>query len=396
MKKLFTLKSGLFSLIISGSNLIFAQTTVVGGLKNRLGNITSTKATTDSAMGIGTSSPDGKMEVLYCPLFGQDHNGLVITKKDCHVGQVYGGYDGHFNDVIAFGSTTTEPSYYPSPVSPAHLYTSNTPLGFPLSSINNNLNPIFWARVQTPVNGITTSGDDSRFIVFPDGRTGINIANPRCALDVRSFGVNKPAAIFGVNAQRGPITTTIPNQRYTKHVEIVPHLSQFGYNRISQTKDLGIFFTDGLGNMGTNTDGALVIAPWSDTNITGRSVGGLRMDKYGNIELRGNLRCLKVNTSAKWWPDFVFSPEYKLLSLDSVSVFVNKYKHLPGFPSQDTILSEGQDLGELQQLQQKQIEELVLYTISQEKKIKSQEEIILSQEKRLKEIELKLHALLNK
>jgi hypothetical protein len=396
MNKIFTLKSGLFTLLIIVGNTIFAQTTVVGGFRNRLGNITSTKATTDSAMGVGTQSPDGKMEVLYCPPFGQDHNGLVVTKYDCNAGQL-GLYSGHFNDVIAFGTTTTtEPSYSPSPASPIHLYTSNTPLGFPLASINNNLNPIFWARVKTPVNGITNSGDDSRFIVFPDGRTGINIANPRCALDVRSFGVNKPAAIFGVNAQRGPVTTSIPNQRYTKHVEIVPHLSQFGYNRISQSKDLGIFFTDGLGNMGTNTDGALVIAPWSDTNITGRSVGGLRMDKNGNVELRGNLRCLKVNTSAKWWPDFVFSPEYKLLSLDSVSVFVNKYKHLPGFPSQDTILAEGQDLGELQQLQQKQIEELVLYSITQEKKIKSQEETIANQEKRLKEIELKLQALLSK
>jgi hypothetical protein len=398
MKNYFTLKSVLITLLLllQLGNDTFAQTTVVGGFRNRLGTITSTKATTDSAMGVGTQTPDGKMEVLYCPSFGQDHNGLVVTKYDCHAGQLYGIYDGHFNDVISFGSTTTEPSYYPSPVSPVHLYTSNTPLGFPLASINNNLNPIFWARVKTPVNGVSTSGDDSRFIVFPDGRTGINIANPRCALDVRSFGFNKPAAIFGVNALRGPVTlpgNPLP-QRYTKHVEIVPHLSHFGYNRISQAKDLGIFFTDGLGNMGTNTDGALVIAPWSDTNTTGRSIGGLRMDKNGHVELRGNLYCIKVNTSAKWWPDFVFSPEYQLLSLDSVSVYVNKYKHLPGFPSQDTILAAGQDLGELQQLQQKQIEELVLYSIAQEKKLKTQQEIITTQEKRLKEIESVLQVLL--
>jgi len=311
-------------LIITGNKLL-AQTNVVGGFKNRLGTITSTKATTDSAMGVGTLAPNGKMEVLYCPLFGQDHNGLVVTKQDCNAGQLFANYDGHFNDVIAFGGTTTEPSYYPSPASPIHLYTSNTPLGFPLATINNNLNPIFWARVQTPVNNVTTSGDDSRFIVFPDGRTGINIANPRCALDVRSYGVNKPAAIFGVNAHRGPVTTGIPNQRYTKHVEIIPHLSQFGYNRISQYKDLGIFLTDGLGNMGTNTDGALVIAPWCDTNTTGRNIGGLRMDKNGNVELRGTLNCIKVITATKWWPDYVFSPDYKLLSLDSISSFVQKY-----------------------------------------------------------------------
>jgi len=384
-------------LIITGNKLL-AQTTVVGGFKNRLGTITSTKATTDSAMGVGTLAPNGKMEVLYCPLFGQDHNGLVVTKQDCNAGQLFANYNGHFNDVIAYSGTTTEPSYYPSPVSPIHLYSSNTPIGFPLATINNNLNPIFWARVQTPINNITSSGDDSRFIVFPDGRTGINIANPRCAIDVRSFGVNKPAAIFGVNALRGAVSipgNPIP-QRYTRHVEIVPYLSGYGYNRISKPKDLGIFFTDGLGNMGTNTDGALVIAPWSDTSSSGRNIGGLRMDKNGNVELRGTLNCIKVVTAAKWWPDYVFSDNYKLMSLDSISSFVQKHKHLPGFPSQDTIISTGQNLGDLQLLQQKQIEELVLYSIAQEKKIKSQEEIILTQEKRLKDIESKLQILLSK
>ena len=378
-------------LIITG-NILLAQTTVVGGFKNRLGNITSTKATTDSAMGVGTPAPNGKMEVLYCPLFGQDHNGLVVTKQDCNAGQLFANYDGHFNDVIAFGGiggTTTEPSYYPSPASPIHLYTSNTPLGFPLATINNNLNPIFWARVQTPVNNITTSGDDSRFIVFPDGRTGINIANPRCALDVRSYGVNKPAAIFGVNAQRGPVTTGIPNQRYTKHVEIIPHLSQFGYNRISQSKDLGIFFTDGLGNMGTNTDGALVIAPWSDTNTTGRNIGGLRMDKNGNVELRGTLRTTNVTIDTKWWPDYVFKTDYQLIPLTEVKAYINTHGHLPGVPSEAEIIAQGQDLGSLQQIQQKKIEELTLYSIAQDEKLKAQEAKLL-------ELEQKLNAILNK
>ena len=46
------------------------------------------------------------MEVLYCPLFVQGHNSLVLTKCDCNDVQL-GLYSGHFNDVIAFGATTT-------------------------------------------------------------------------------------------------------------------------------------------------------------------------------------------------------------------------------------------------------------------------------------------------
>lgn len=284
---------------------MYSQTKIIGGFKNRAGSITGTKATTDSEMGVGTTGPDGKTEIFYCPLPNQDHNGLVVTKQDCHVGTViYYPLLGRFNDVIENTGSGTEPSYYPSPVSPFHFYTSNTPLGFNIGSIKNSLNPLFWAKYQTPNSTLGPGSDDSRFIVLADGRTGINITTPRCALDVRSFGANKPAAIFGVNAQRAPfIVTGNPlQQRYTKHVEIIPHLSAYGYNRISKSGNLGIFFTDGLGNLGTNQNGSLVIEPWSNTSAAGRNVGGIRIDKNGDVELRGTLKTTEVNTVAKWCP----------------------------------------------------------------------------------------------
>ncbi|MCX6176199.1 MAG: hypothetical protein NTZ00_02350 [Bacteroidetes bacterium] len=364
-----------------------SQTTTVGGFRNRLGNITSTKATTDSALGVGTQSPNGKMEVTYCPQYGQDHNGLVVTKNNCYVG-FYSASDGQFNDVISVGQGGgTEPTYTPSPVSPIHAYISNLPLGFPINSINNSLNPIFWAREQTPNNPLGAGSDDSKFIVFPDGRTGINVANPRCALDVRGFGANKPAAIFGVNAIRG--TVTLPGspiaQRYTRHIEIVPYLSGYGYNRISQNKDLGIFFTDGLGDLGTNVDGGLVIAPWSDTTANGRAVGGMRMDKLGNVEFRGDVRTTNVVIDTKWWPDYVFSRNYQLRPLDSVNAFIKTKGHLPDMPSEESITSNGQNIGDLQKLQQQKIEELTLYAISQEEKIINQNQKI---ELLIKRIEL--------
>lgn len=260
-----------------------------------------------------------------------------------------------------------------SPVSPIHAYISNLPLGFPISSINNGLNPIFWTRQQTPNSPTGAGSDDSKFIVFPDGRTGINVANPRCALDVRGFGVNKPAAIFGLNAIRS--TVTLPGspiaQRYTRHIEIIPYLSKYGYNRISQNKDLGIFFTDGLGDLGTNTDGGLVIAPWSDTTATGRSVGGMRMDKLGNVEFRGFVKARQLNIAATWWSDFVFSKDYKLMNLIEVEAYIKEHNHLPNTPSEAEILEKGINVADIQAIQQLKIEELTLYMIKLEKELKA-------------------------
>jgi hypothetical protein len=70
MMNKFTLRTVLFTLMTFVINAISAQTSIVCGFRNRLENITSTKEITDSAMGVGTQSPDGKMEVLYCPPFG--------------------------------------------------------------------------------------------------------------------------------------------------------------------------------------------------------------------------------------------------------------------------------------------------------------------------------------
>lgn len=222
--------------------------------------------------------------------------------------------------------------------------------------------------------------DHSRLLVLPDGRTGINVANPRAALDVRGFGQNTPAAIFGVRAQRSSFTIAgnpLP-QQYTKHVEVVPDCSQGAYNSITQNSDLGLFFTDGLGNEGSNQNGALVIGPWRSDGVG----AGLRMEPNGNllikgsVEAQGKITCNGFVSKPKWWPDYVFEKDYKLMPLDSVSLFIQQYRHLPGMPSQEKIISEGQDIAHIQQLQQEKIEELTLYMIELRKEVKRLNNII--------------------
>jgi hypothetical protein len=252
------------------------------------------------------------------------------------------------------------------------------------------MEPLLWTRVQTPATATDPGKNDSRFIVYPDGRSGINVADPRCALDVRGFGINAPAAIFGVNALRPalPPAGLVP-RRFTRHIEIVPHLGHQGYNSISQVKDLGILFSDGLGDEGSNLEGALVIAPWREDSGS----GGLRMEANGNTELRGNLRCTKVTVNAQWWPDAVFADNYRLMPLNEVEKFIRTNRHLPGIPSEDTVVQRGQDLGALQVLQQQKIEELTLYAISQEKQLREQQGLIEIQKQRLEAQELRLQKL---
>jgi len=69
------------------------------------------------------------------------------------------------------------------------------------------------------------------------------------------------------------------------------------------------------------------------------------------------------------WPDYVFSENYKLKSLSELQNYLLLNMHLPGMPKASTIQTEGQNLGEIQRLQQEKIEELFLYILQLNKKI---------------------------
>ena len=157
----------------------------------------------------------------------------------------------------------------------------------------------------------------------------------------------------------------------------MPRLKVNGYNQIVQAGDQGMFFTDGKGENtnlttpdkhdGSNENGAFVLAPWAAS--ANSDVGGMRMEANGDTEFHGTLRATKVNVDAKWWSDFVFDADYELKSLAEVEAYIAANKHLPDVPSEEEVLANGLDLGEMQAIQQQKIEELTLYIIQQQKQM---------------------------
>jgi uncharacterized coiled-coil protein SlyX len=77
----------------------------------------------------------------------------------------------------------------------------------------------------------------------------------------------------------------------------------------------------------------------------------------------------KVALYGTAWPDYVFSPTYKLTPLDSLEQFIMQNKHLPEIPSASDVQKSGIDLGNNQALLLKKIEELTLIVIEQNKEI---------------------------
>ena len=74
--------------------------------------------------------------------------------------------------------------------------------------------------------------------------------------------------------------------------------------------------------------------------------------------------------------DYVFKPNYKLMSLPEVEQYVKTNCHLPEVPSATEITKNGLSMGEMQNKLLQKVEELTLYVIEQQKHIDIQNEEI--------------------
>jgi len=69
------------------------------------------------------------------------------------------------------------------------------------------------------------------------------------------------------------------------------------------------------------------------------------------------------------FPDSVFNERYNLKSLQEVEEYVTTNKHLPEIPSEKDVRQQGLELGKMNALLLKKVEELTLYMISMKKEI---------------------------
>ncbi len=83
------------------------------------------------------------------------------------------------------------------------------------------------------------------------------------------------------------------------------------------------------------------------------------------------------------WPDYVFNTDYSLMPLPDIRAYIDQNHHLPEIPSEQEVAQNGINLGEMNRLLLKKVEELTLYMIEKDKKDK---ELEVSDKKNTREI----------
>jgi len=108
------------------------------------------------------------------------------------------------------------------------------------------------------------------------------------------------------------------------------------------------------------------------------------------LAVNGNIRAHEIKVETANWPDYVFDKDYDLPDLGKLKDFVQTNKHLPEVPTAASVEQDGIALGELNKILLKKIEELTLYLIHNDEKMKEYKQLLKEQGNKIEQLEEKL------
>jgi len=195
---------------------------------------------------------------------------------------------------------------------------------------------------------------------FNGGNVGIGTGSPEELLEIKSVKpvqtFHEPGiASFKIGVDNGVFKIVGMDNGFGGHI------GDFNNRNNGQG-----FSMDNLGHIGIGT---------YDTKGYRFAVAGDAIAESMTVKLQAN------------WPDYVFKKDYVLTPLPEVKTYIDENQHLPEMPSEKEVIEKGLNLGEMNKLLTKKVEELTLYLIRKDEEIK----IIRDQQ----ETELKAQAAIN-
>lgn len=115
--------------------------------------------------------------------------------------------------------------------------------------------------------------------------------------------------------------------------------------------------------------------------LTNGNVGIGTTTPNEKLSVNGKIRAKEIKVETANWPDYVFAEGYKVGTLEELEDYIKVNKHLPDMPSAKEAETNGVELGEMNKLLLKKVEELTLYLIEKDKQIKQLENRMANLEK---------------
>lgn len=305
-------------------------------------------------VGIGITSPTHLLHVNGGDLFVQSSSGLIRF-----------GYEGANEWQMATTGGGADLRWYTTTngggvVTPRHYFSQNGNVG--IGGFSGSGVPL--GRLD--VIGLGTTSSTSTFLLRnsvgdtllrmrDDGRMGIGYNGTSYGrnLNIGGTGVNfytaNEAAFGGAIFPTDTSLVLWSNSSANNYLVFQPSWGNTGVGTYTPNAKLHI-------------NGSVLIGGNSIAPATGYS-----------LSIDGKAICeelkVQLNTS---WPDYVFSSNYNLLSLEELEKSINQNKHLPNIPSAaDITADKGFEVGDMNRRLLEKVEELTLYIIGLSKENKA-------------------------
>lgn len=247
---------------------------------------------------------------------------------------------------------------------------------------------------QVTDNGATTSNTMS----INTGHEGLKLLG-NSYLSFRDAGGLSRVGYMQHDGSNLIISSDVGNVGFSNHVGIGTSVidNAQGWNKVLQLNGpshakllvtessgvkVGIYSHTGYnGKIGTESNHNLTFTAgyWNDvmTLTTAGNVGIGTLLPGEKLSVNGNIRAREIKVENGNWPDYVFTRDYQLPTLQETEKHIKDKGHLPGIPSAAEVKANGVDLGGMNAKLLQKIEELTLHAIEQNKKIKNLEDIIV-------------------
>ena len=225
-----------------------------------------------------------------------------------------------------------------------------------LFGINNDVS-LYLRNSTGQLNALINSEGDS---YLNGGNLGIGTIDPYYPLEV----VNN---VIGTNQNAFVIRSNNPDEHWPLSIQTNGMNNWSGL--LSRNDNLSLYLRNGLGQLN------VLVNPNGDSYLNGGKVGIGTSAPDATLAVKGNIHAEEVRVDLNVpGPDYVFGEDYDLPTLESTQNYIRENKHLPGLPTAKEMEEDGIDLGVMNMILLKKVEELTLYTIHQEGKIKQLEE----------------------
>lgn len=335
MKKAFRVNTGKFLPFIMGlliSQGIYSQSWTAG-----TGILYANPATTK--IGIGVTAPAYPLDiagVMRATTSTQSSTAFVLTNSHTS-----------FNNSLLYGYTSAAAS------SSFKLLDLRTSGGSANAMWVNGLGNAYFAGNV----GIGTTSPGNTLSLFNNGKCGLHLDNNTCDWDIEAYNITTGGLGGFYLKQRGNVLMSIFNDGSG------PVFSTGGMVICSNHSGTGYFEPYGS-NFDINVGGGGSMTFFDDVS---QSYKFKLLN--GNMFLDGKITCKEIEVKTNVWADHVFKKGYKLRPLAEVENYIKTNCHLPEVPTEAEVKEKGVNVGDMNALLLKKVEELTLYIIQQQKEI---------------------------